>query len=100
MVYDCEDCVFPIIEGKSHDQVHCYLLEGLCILQDCNSVEWGFSLMCNDFVLLAGRTSFNVVYNPGIHTWPLVDFFCFPYCFVPSWVSCCHMIMGVKHNGP
>ena len=68
MVYDCKDCILPVLEGESCDQIHCYLLEGSCILWDCYSVEQGFPLVCDDFILLANGTSFNIFCDPSVHS--------------------------------
>src|SRR6267142_3015283 len=99
MIYNGEDGVFSISEGESHDQIHGYLLKGSGIWRDHNSVEWSFLSMHDNFVLLTGSTTFDVVSNPVIHCWPLVDFFCFSDCFILSWMSGCHMIMGMCHDG-
>src|SRR6267142_1917777 len=98
MVHNGEDGVFSIPRGKSRDQVHCYLLEWSSVLRDRDSIEWGFLLVHNDLVLLAGSASLDVSHNPVIHSRPLVDFFHFSDCFVLSRMSHCHMIMSMRHN--
>jgi hypothetical protein len=40
-----------------------------------------------DLVLLAGGAPFDVVRNPLIHLWPLVEFPDFSECFISSGVS-------------
>jgi len=55
--------------------------------------------MSNDFILLAGGTSFDVISDPVIHRWPLVDLFCFSDCFVSAWMSGYHVVMSVCHDG-
>jgi len=95
MVYNSKDGVFPISEGKSCDQVHCYLLKWSSILRDCDSIEWGFLSVCNDLVLLATSTSFDIFCDPVVYSRPLVDFFCFPNRFVLTRVSHCHMIVSM-----
>src|SRR6266850_1713776 len=98
MIYNGENGVFSISEGKSRDQVHGYLLEGLGIRRDCNSVEWGFLSVSDNFILLTDGTSFDVISDPIIHCWPLVELLCFPDCFILAWMSGCHMIMSLCHN--
>src|SRR6267142_4678686 len=98
MIYNGQDGVFSISEGKSRDQVHSYLLEGSGVRRDRNSVEWGFLPMSNNFVLLTDSTSFDVISDPVIHCWPLVELLCSPDCFIPARVSSCHVIISVCHN--
>ena len=95
MVYDSKDGVFPVPKGESHDQVHGYLLERSSILRDHDSIEWGFLLVGDDFILLTDGTSFDIVGNPTVHCRPLVDFFCFSDCFISSWMFGCHVIMSM-----
>ena len=47
-----------------------------------------------DFVLLTGGASFDVVHDPLVHLWPLVEFLDFPDCFIPSGVSSSEVIVG------
>src|SRR6266850_3142778 len=99
MIHDSEDGVFSIPEEKSRDQIHGYLLEGSGIWRDCNSVKWGFLSMSNDFVLLTGCAAFDVISDPIIHRWPLIDLFCFPDHFISARMSGCHVIVSVCHDG-
>src|SRR6266850_794151 len=99
MIYDSKDGVFSISEGKSRDQVHGYLLEGSSVRRDRNSVEWSFLLVSDDFVLLTSSTSFDVVSDPIVHCWPLIDLLCFSDCFILAWMSGCHVIMSMCHDG-
>src|SRR6266850_4473269 len=98
MIYNGQDDVFSISEGKSRDQVHGYLLEGSGVRRDRNSIEWGFLLVSDNFVLLTDSASFDVISDPIIHGWPLVKLFCFPDCFVSARMSGCHVIVSVCHN--
>ena len=43
--------------------------------------------MSLDFVLLASGTSLDVVRDPLVHFWPLIEFPDFSKCFIPSEVS-------------
>ena len=95
MVYNGENGIFPVSKGESRDQIHSYLLERSSVLRDCDSIEWGFLLVSDDFVLLANGASFDIVSDPVVHHRPLVDFFCFPNCFILSRMSGCHMIVSM-----
>src|SRR6267142_6696860 len=99
MIYDGKDGVFSISEGKSRDQIHGYLLEGSGIWRDRNSIEWGFLSMSDNFVLLTGSTTFDVIGDPIIHRWPLIDLLCFSDCFIPARMSGCHVIVSMCHDG-
>src|SRR6267142_2364776 len=99
MIYDGEDGIFSISEGESHDQIHGYLLKGSSIRRDCDPVEWSFLSVSDIFVLLTNSTAFDIVSNPIIHCWPLIDLFCFSDCFILARVSGCHMIMSVCQDG-
>ena len=46
---------------KSHNEVHCDLLKGEGSFFGRNSIEGHFWVMCEDFVLLTGCVSFDVV---------------------------------------
>ena len=47
-----------------------------------------------DLVLLASGTSLDVIHNPSIHLWPLIEFFDFSNCFILSRVSGGGMVMS------
>src|SRR6266850_877530 len=98
MVYDSEDGIFAISEGKARDQVHSYLFKGSSIWGDCDSVEWGFLPMGNDFILLANGTSFDIVSDPVVHHWPLVELFRLSNRFISAGMSGCHVIVSVCHD--
>src|SRR6267142_1511138 len=98
MIYNGEDGVLSIPEGKSHDQVHGYLLEGSGVCRDRDSIEWSFLSVSDNFVLLADRAAFDVVSDPIIHCWPLIELFCFPDRFISAQMSGCHVIVSVCHN--
>src|SRR6267142_2989503 len=98
MIYNGQDGIFSISEGKSCDQVHGYLLEGSGVRRDCDSIEWGFLPMGDDFVLLTDSASFDVISDPIVHRWPLIKLFCFPDCFVSARMSGCCVIVSVCHN--
>src|SRR6267142_3651018 len=99
MIYNSKDGVFSISEGESRDQVHGYLLEGSSVRRDCNPVEWSFLPMSDDLILLTDSTAFDVISNPIIHRWPLIDLFCLSDGFVSAWMSSCHVIVSVCHDG-
>src|SRR6267142_606962 len=99
MIYDGKDGVFSVSKGKSRDQVHGYLLEGSSVRRDRNPIEWSLLAMSNDFILLTDSTSFDVVSNPIIHRWPLIDLFCFSDCFILARMSSCHVIVSICHDG-
>ena len=40
-----------------------------------------------DLILLAGGASLDVVRDPLVHLWPLIEFLDFPKRFIPSRVS-------------
>ena len=99
MIYDGEDGIFSIPEGKSRDQIHGYLLKRLSIRRDHDAVKWSFLSVSDNFVLLTNSTAFDIISNPIVHCWPLIDLFCFSDCFVLAWVSGCHVIMSICHDG-
>ena len=72
MVDDGEDRVVLIRLWESDDEVHSYLLEwkGSRICGDF--VHRGARAVGDDLVLLARRTSLNVLCDPGAHVWPPV----------------------------
>ena len=47
-----------------------------------------------NFILLAGGAPLDVVCDPLIHFWPLIEFLDFSDCFISSRVSSCRVIMG------
>src|SRR6266850_2704582 len=98
MVYNGKDGVFSVSEGESCDQVHGYLFKGSSIRRDCDSVEWGFLSMSDNLVLLTNGASFNIISNPLIHCWPLIELFCFSDRFVLAWMSSCHVIVSMCHD--
>ena len=72
MVDDGEDRVVLIRLWESDNEVHSYLLErkGSRICGDF--VHRGARAVGNDLVLLARRTSLDVLCDPGAHVWPPV----------------------------
>ena len=46
-----------------------------------------------DFVLLAGCASLDIVCNPLVHFFPLIEFFSFSDCFVAAKVACCRVVV-------
>src|SRR6266850_5078668 len=99
MIYDGEDGIFSISEGESCDQTHGYLLKGSGIQRDRNPIEWSFLLVSDIFVLLTNSTAFDIVSDPIVHCWPLIDLFRFSDCFILAQVSGCHVIMSICHDG-
>src|SRR6266850_5152707 len=99
MIYNSEDGIFSISEGESCDQVHGYLLKGSSIRRGCNPVEWSFLSMSDNFVLLTDSTAFDVISDPIIHRWPLIDLLCLSDCFISARMSSCHVIVSVCHDG-
>ena len=53
-----------------------------------------------DLVLLAGSASLDVVHDPLIHFWPLIEFLDFPECFISSGVSSGGVIVEFLQNVP
>jgi hypothetical protein len=51
-----------------------------------------------DLVLLAGGASLDVVRNPLVHLWPLVEFSDFLECFISSGVSGSGVIVEFLQN--
>ena len=51
-----------------------------------------------DLILLAGGTALDVVCNPLIHLWPLIEFPNFSECFIPSGVSGGRVIVEFLQN--
>src|SRR6266850_7457365 len=98
MIHDSEDSVLPVSKGESHDQIHCYLLEGSSICRDRDSIKWGFLSMGNDLILLTNGTAFDIISDPFVHRWPLIELFCFSDCFISAGMSGRHVIVGVCHD--
>jgi hypothetical protein len=71
MVYDGEDCVVPVTWWELGDQVHRNYFEwDGCYWYWDSIFRCGF--LREVFVLLADRTPFDVLSNPGIHAYPVV----------------------------
>ena len=52
------------------------------------------------FVLLAGCTSLDVLFDPGFLHGPEVIVPDFPYCLVAAWVSCAPVVMILPEDPP
>src|SRR6267142_4018389 len=98
MVHNREDSIFAVPRWESHDQVHGYLLEWVCVRRDCDAIERGFLWMGDDFILLAGSASSDVIRNPVVHFGPLVNLFGFSNGFISTRVSRCHVIVSICHD--
>ena len=61
-------------------------------------VDRGLLSVCENLVLLASGTAFNVARDPLLHSRPPVFLLCFPKSFVSAWVSCCWMIVHEGHD--
>jgi hypothetical protein len=77
---------------------NCHFFEGVCCWVGSDAICWSVPLVGQVFVLLAGGTSFHVVFDPGVHTWPPVLSFDRLDCFVSSWVSCRRSVMKVVQD--
>jgi hypothetical protein len=98
MINNSEDCIFTMSQRKSCDKIHCNVPKGLCILFGFN-VEWGsLSSVCEDLVLLAGCTSFDVFCDPLLGSWPVVSFHYLLGCFISSQMSYNWWIMLDFHD--
>jgi hypothetical protein len=98
MVHDCKDGIFSLACRKPRDKVHCYLLEGEGVISCQDAVCRSAQFMGNDFILLAGRTSLHVIGYPCIHPLPLAMLFHPTYCFIPSRVAGCGVVVGPCHQ--
>lgn len=83
---------------ESCNQVHCYLLKGKGVFVGDYVVEWCTLFVCEDFVLLACSTSFNIIHDLLIHPCPLCMGFSFLNSFILSQMSCCGMIVDNGHD--
>src|SRR6266478_8825011 len=83
---------------KSRNKIHCDLLKGESAFFCSDAVEWYFSFMSQDLVLLADRASLYVVRYPLVHPRPWQDFSCFPDRLVSSGVSCRGMVVDEGHE--
>src|SRR6266403_3943713 len=97
MVYNGEDGIIPALLWKSHDKIHCNLLERECVFVCCDAVEGYLLLVCEDFVLLTVSTSFYIVGYPLMHSCPAIHLGHFLDCFISPWVSSCRVIMYECH---
>jgi hypothetical protein len=70
VVYNRKDGVLAFVCRQSSDEVHCDSLEGECSFFSCDLVEGDFGAMCEDLVLLAYHTAFDIICYPGIHPIP------------------------------
>src|SRR5712671_6348037 len=72
MINDGEDRVVSIGLGEADNEVHGYLLEREGGRVHGDFVHHWACAVCDDFVLLARRTSLDVFCNPRTHVWPPV----------------------------
>src|SRR6266404_4226222 len=89
-----------VLLRESCDKIHRNLLKGEGAFFGCNAVKRRFSLMSQDFILLAGSAAFDVICDPLSHPCPGQDLRGFSYCFVSSRVSCGRVIMDERHQVP
>ena len=70
MINDRQDRIVSVGLGKADDKVHSNLLKWKGSWVSGDLVHWGVSAMGDDFVLLACRTSLNVLGDPSAHVRP------------------------------
>jgi hypothetical protein len=97
VVHDSEDGIFPIAHRETHDEVHCYLSEGKGVVGCRDAVRRSACFVSDDFILLTSRTSLHVIGYPHVHPLPSVVLFYPSYCFIPSWVAGCGVVVGPCH---
>ncbi|SRR6266436_5652061 len=83
---------------KSHDKIHCDLLEGESAFLCSDVVKQYSSLMGQDLVLLANCASFHVVCYPLAHSHPWQGFSRFSDRFVSPGVSCHGVVVDESHE--
>jgi hypothetical protein len=71
MVDYSQDAVIAPTLWKARDQVHGYLCKWWGIGGNCYFIQGGSGFVCEVFVLLAGRASLHILFNPLLHTWPV-----------------------------
>jgi len=65
IVYNSQYCIKSLRFGKSCDQIQGYLCEWWGVFWNSDFVKWGFLYVREVFVLLAGCTSLDVLFDPG-----------------------------------
>ena len=70
MVNNHEDCILSSDPGKAHYEVHGDLLKGEGVWRGADAIERDLCPVGQVLVLLAGRTSLDILGNPGSHSWP------------------------------
>ena len=96
MVYYRQDCVVPFASWKLGNEVHCYNLEWYRFYWYWNTVRWWRLSMGEDFVLLTGCTSFDILGDPSVHCGPPEGSRNCEDGVVASWVSSCGGIVEVS----
>ena len=64
-----------------------------------DAIERDSGFVGEDFILLTGGASFHIVRNPFVHSYPLQLLLGFSDCLIPTWVSCCGVVMHKGHEG-
>ena len=62
--------VEAVTQWQVRDQVQGNHFEGFCILGHWNSIQWRFVRVGAWFVLLADSATFDIIGDPGPHSWP------------------------------
>ena len=70
MIDDGKYGVLAFTGQQARDQVHCDLLEGEGVFFCGDPIEGNFPFVGEDFILLTGGTSLDVVCNPAVHPIP------------------------------
>jgi len=97
MVDDGKYGIFAFTRRKTHDQVHCNLLEEESVLFCRDPIEGSFPPVGEDLILLAGGASLDIVCDPAVHSIPWGMLFCLADGLVPSGVSHGVVIMNQGH---
>src|SRR6266850_1848351 len=98
MVDDGEDGVLSISWWKSCDKIHSNMLKRSCTCFCAYAIKGSFLLMCEDLVLLADCTSFDIFCDPLSGSRPMILFCNSSGSLVSSRVSCCGNVMPDIHD--
>jgi hypothetical protein len=93
MVYDRQDRIEPFAQRKVGYQVHRNRLEWKGVRSGWNSIGRGFIWVRFRFVLLTGRTSLDIVFDPVLHSRPPEGFLQAVDGAISTWVSGCGGVM-------
>src|SRR5712672_2398819 len=98
MINDGEDGVMSIGLREADNEVHGYLLKRKSSRVHGDLVHCWACAVCDDFVLLAYRTSLDVFCDPRTHVWPPVVSLCLSDGFVTAGVSSYEALMYDPHD--